>query len=139
MTEGGPAGREPSLAVGAVVRRDGELLMVERGVPPAAGRWSVPGGHVEPGETLDEAVRREVLEETGVDVQVGELLGYVELSAGEHFVILDFLATPLEGAAGVELRPGDDAAAARWVPLGEVAALPLVDGLADFLLLHGVI
>jgi 8-oxo-dGTP diphosphatase len=98
---------------------------------------------VEAGETLAAAVHRETLEETGVDVEPGELLGWAERFAeGRHFVILDFVAeAPAEDAEGSlpALSAGDDAAEARWVPLADLGALALVDGLADFLERHGVI
>lgn len=130
----------PSLAVAAVVVSGGHLLLVERGRPPAAGKWSVPGGRVEAGETLEEALRREVREETGVEVEPGQLLGFVERAAeGHHFVILDFAASAAAGAEEVVPVPGDDAVSARWVPVDEVAVLPLVSGLGDFLADHGVL
>jgi 8-oxo-dGTP diphosphatase len=127
----------PTVAVGAIVVLEGRLLMVERGRPPARGRWSIPGGAVEAGERLRDAVAREVREETGLDVVVGEFAGWVErFDEATHFVILDFHAE-LRGAVRAPVA-GDDAHAARWVPIGEVGALPLVDGLADFLAASGV-
>jgi len=131
-----PAGR-PELCVGAVVVTDAKLLMVRRGRGPAQGRWSVPGGRVERGETLAEAVVRELGEETGVAGVCGELLGWVERIDDEaHYVILDFVVVPLSDADPVA---GDDAAEVAWVPLGEVPELPVVDGLAEFLADHGII
>lgn len=125
------------LCVGAVAVTDDAMLLVRRGHGPAAGEWSVPGGRVEPGETLAEAVVREVREETGLEVICGDLLGWVErIDDDAHFVILDFTATCLDPSAPVA---GDDAAEAAWVPLGEVTELRLVDGLAQFLAEHGVI
>ena len=133
-TSGSPG---PVVAVGGVAVVDGFLLMVERARPPAAGLWTVPGGRVEPGESVTAAVEREVGEETGLDVACGAFLGWAERRGdGFHFVILDF-AVSLSG------RPpptaGDDAAAAAWVPLPEVADLPLVEGLHRFLVEHGVL
>jgi 8-oxo-dGTP diphosphatase len=126
----------PEVAVGAVVVDDGALLLVRRGRGPAAGEWSVPGGRVERGETLAEAVVREVAEETGLEVVCGPLLGWVErISDDHHHVILDFEATLLGGS----LVAGDDAAEAAWIPAGEVTELRLVDGLAEFLADHGII
>ena len=125
------------VAVGAVVRRADELLLVRRGREPAAGEWSVPGGRVEPGELLMEAVVRELLEETGLRGVCGPLVGWVErISEDHHFVILDFEATV---AGDFTPTAGSDAAEARWWPVSEVASLPLVDGLAEFLHDHGVI
>ena len=87
----------PQVAVGAVCRHDDALLLIRRGRGPAAGEWSVPGGRVEPGETLHEAVVRETLEETGLEVVVDRFLGWVERISDEyHYVILDFAVTALE-------------------------------------------
>jgi 8-oxo-dGTP diphosphatase len=127
----------PELCVGAVAVLDDELLMVRRGRGPAAGRWSVPGGRVEAGELLAEAVVRETFEETGLESVCGPLVGWVErFDEGRHFVILDFEVTVLDP---VPLRAGDDAAEAAWVPLAAVPDRELVDGLAEFLAEHGVI
>jgi 8-oxo-dGTP diphosphatase len=129
----------PELCAGAVAIHDGDLLMIRRGHGPAAGEWSVPGGRVERGELLAEAVVREVREETGLECVCGPLIGWVERieeDGSSHFVILDFEVTVLD-----ETTPtaGDDAAEARWVPLPEVTDLRLVDGLAEFLHEHGII
>ncbi|MDA3039969.1 MAG: NUDIX domain-containing protein [Actinomycetota bacterium] len=131
------------IAVGAVVIVDGHLLLVERGRPPAVGEWSVPGGRVEPGETLAEAVEREVLEETGLRVRCGAFIGWVErISPNFHFVIMDFIATPVQPVSpGLDLLPicaGDDASAAAWVPLPELAWVNLVAGLREFLHDHSL-
>jgi 8-oxo-dGTP diphosphatase len=123
--------------VGAVAVDSGRLLMIRRGRGPAAGTWSVPGGRVEPGETLAEAVVRELAEETGVEGVCGSLIDWVERIDDEHhFVILDFAVEVLEG---VEPVPGDDATEAAWVPLDRVADLQLVDGLAELLHAHGIL
>jgi 8-oxo-dGTP diphosphatase len=125
------------VCVGAVVVGDDDLLMIRRGHGPGAGEWSVPGGRVEPGETVAEALVREVAEETGLEVVCGELLGFVErIHDDRHFVILDFWATALERR---EPRAGDDAVEARWVPLHDVGEMVLVEGLAEFLHENGVI
>jgi 8-oxo-dGTP diphosphatase len=114
---------------------DGNLLLVRRGHGPAAGEWSIPGGRLEAGETIAEAVVREVREETGLESVCGPLVGWVErFDDGHHFVILDFEVTVLDDAAP---RAGDDAAEAAWVALADVADLRLVDGLAEFLHEHG--
>lgn len=127
----------PELAVGAVVIDEERLLLVRRGHGPAAGDWSIPGGRVEGGETLAEALVREVAEETDLEVVAGELIGWSELiDPGFHVVILDFWATQLTRADPV---PGDDAAEARWVPLTEVSAYRLAPGLADFLHDHHIL
>jgi ADP-ribose pyrophosphatase YjhB (NUDIX family) len=135
----------PEVAVGAVVvrrsPRDGrsEILLVERGRGAGVGWWSVPGGRVEPGERLADAVVREVAEETGLAVAVERFLGWVEridADAGRHDVILDFVATA--AVPGSEPVAGDDAAAAAWCPLDTLATARLVPGLLDFLLEHGI-
>jgi len=127
----------PSVAVGAIVVVGERLLLVRRGRQPASGRWSVPGGRVEGGETLAEAVVRELAEETGLEGVCGELVGWVErIDDDHHFVILDFAVTLLDDREPVA---GDDAAEVAWVPLGDVAEQALVDGLAEFLHQHGVI
>ena len=128
---------EPTVAVGAVAVYDGDLLLVRRGHGPAAGAWSVPGGRVEPGELVVEAVVRELAEETGLEGVCGPLVGWTEvIDDDHHFVILDFEVTVLEPE---QLAAGDDAVEARWVPLGDVCDLNLVEGLAEFLHEHGVL
>ena len=127
----------PEVCVGAVVVVDDRLLLIRRGHGPAAGEWSVPGGRVEAGETLAEAVVRELREEAGVEGVCGELLGWVErIDAEHHFVILDFTCTLLDDREPVA---GDDAAEVAWVPLADVAEQRLVEGLAEFLHEHGII
>lgn len=129
--------RRPELAVAAVAVTDGCLLMIRRGHGPAGGRWAVPGGRVEWGETAAEAVVRELREETALSGVCGPLMGWAELISDQgHFVVLDFEVTVLDPGDPVA---GDDAAEAEWVPLGEVAERRLVPGLAEFLADHGVI
>lgn len=125
----------PELCVGAVALDGGRILLIRRGRPPGRGRWSLPGGRVERGEALAEAVVREVLEETGLEVVCDGLLGWAELFDGGHWVVLDFAVTVLGG----EPTAGDDAAEAAWVPLEEVAELALTNGLAEWLHEHGII
>ena len=126
----------PELCVGAVAMRDGELLLIERGRGVAVGQWSIPGGRVEFGETMADALRREVAEETGLQVVVGPVIGWAERPSPEHhFVIVDFAVDVVGGA----LRAGDDAAGVRWVRFDELANLPLVDGLLAFLHEHSLL
>jgi 8-oxo-dGTP diphosphatase len=100
------------------------VLLVKRGRPPQQGRWSLPGGRVELGERLPAAVARELLEETGIAVEVGALVEVVEIiEPSHHYVILDYLCTR---AAGARVAPapvaGDDAVEASFVPVRELAA-----------------
>ena len=130
-------GGRPEVCVGAIAVEDDALLLIRRGHGPAAGEWSIPGGRVESGEMLAEAVVRELREETGLEGVCGELVGWVErIGEGYHFVILDFRVTMLESA---EPTAGADAAEAAWVPLSGVADLQLVEGLAEFLHEHGIL
>ena len=133
----------PVLGVSAVVVHDGDLLLVRRGKAPHLGEWALPGGRVEGGELLVEAVVRELQEETGLEGACGELVGWSESFGADvggddaHYVVLAFEVTVLDRQ---DPEAGDDADAARWVPLSEVGELPsLVDGLAEFLHEHGVL
>ena len=128
----------PQVCVGAVAVEGDAILLIRRGRAPGAGEWSLPGGRVEAGETLAEAVVRELVEETGLEGVCDTLVGWVERIGDDyHFVILDFAVTMLELDA--DPVPGDDAAEAAWIPLHAVAELPLVDGLAEFLHEHGIL
>ena len=127
----------PLVCVGAIAVDGDRLLLVRRGRRPAAGRWSLPGGRVEAGETLAEAVVRELTEETGLEGVCDELVGWVErIGTDHHYVILDFRVTIVSS-----IRPtaGDDADQAAWFPLNDVPDLLLVEGLAGFLHDHGII
>ncbi|HSV66070.1 MAG TPA: NUDIX domain-containing protein [Mycobacteriales bacterium] len=109
----------------------GRLLMVRRATEPGRGRWSLPGGRVEAGETAEQAAVREVREETGLVVQAGRLVGRVDRPApeGAVFDIADYVGTVIGGT----LRAGSDADGVRWVAGAELSALPLADGLLDAL------
>jgi len=120
------------VAVGAVCTHLGALLLIRRGRSPAQGAWSVPGGRVEWGETIHEAVVRETYEETGLEVVVDRFLGWVErIHDPYHYVILDFAVTALDPSQ-VPVA-GDDAAEVAWVAFADVSDLPLVGGLYEFL------
>jgi len=127
----------PEVCVGAIAVHDGRLLLVRRGHGPATGEWSVPGGRVEAGETLAEAVVRELREETALEGVCDRFLGWVErIDAKRHFVILDFIVTVLDAHSP---RAGDDVTDVAWVAVEEVAERRLVEGLAEFLHDHEVI
>jgi acetyl-CoA carboxylase carboxyl transferase subunit beta len=104
------------LAVGAVVfRQDGAVLLVQRGRPPRAGSWSLPGGKVEEGESIGEAVEREVLEETGLAVVAGPVVEVLTLSSdGYRYRVHDVRCTLRDPASADEASPGDDARDVRW-------------------------
>jgi ADP-ribose pyrophosphatase YjhB (NUDIX family) len=124
--------------VGAIVTDgDGRLLLVRRGHEPEAGRWSLPGGRVKPGESDPQAVVREVREETGLRVEPGRLVGEVERPGpgGTVFDIHDYAAS----VSGGLLAAGDDAADACWIDPGDIGQLPLTSGLAETLAAWGVL
>ena len=113
----------PIASVGGVLIDRGQVLLVRRAHPPLQGQWSLPGGSVEVGETLENAVIRELAEETGLTVRVGpviEVLDRVQHDAEGHieyhFVIVDYLCHLVSGT----LAPSSDAADARWVPIADV-------------------
>ncbi len=117
---------------------DGRLLLVRRGHAPFAGSWSLPSGRAEPGESARQAARREVAEETGLDVVVEDLLGVVyreHLPAGVRYEILDFRCTVVAGTP----RAGDDADDLGWFSPDEVATLVTSPGLLAALHDFGVL
>ncbi len=120
----------PLVGVGAVIVQDGRVVVVKRASEPLKGRWSVPGGMLELGEKLREATAREVLEETGLQVEVGEVVDvfdaiYVD-PAGltqYHYVLIDFLCRPIGG----ELQAGSDVSEARWAVEAELESLEVTE------------
>ncbi len=124
--------------VGAIVHdAGGRLLVIRRGHPPGEGLWSLPGGRAEPGESDEEAVVRELAEETGLSVATGRLVGSVDRPGpgGLTYDIRDYAATVTGGV----LRAGDDASEARWATTDELRALPTTDGLLEALSEWGVL
>jgi ADP-ribose pyrophosphatase YjhB (NUDIX family) len=118
----------PVVGVGAVIVHHGEVLLVRRGNPPLEGEWSIPGGALELGEKLRDGIAREVLEETGLDVEVGPLLDVVdsifpdhEGRAKYHYVLIDYLCHPRAGT----LAAASDASAVRWARPEELGPLGL--------------
>ena len=126
----------PELAVSAAIFRDGRVLVVRRAREPAAGSWTLPGGRVELGETLVEAVVREVAEETALSIRVKGLAGYREVildsaveGRGRHFVILPFAAEWVSG----DVRLNEELGGFSWHTLSEISNLPTTPGLLDIL------
>jgi len=140
---GGTFAREypdaPRVGVGAVILDGDRVLLVKRGQPPSQGKWSIPGGLVHLGERIEDAVRREVQEECGVQVRLLGLCGVIDrvrLAAGNgappervhyHYVIIDYAAVIESGVP----RAGSDAAEVRWVPVSELGRYDTTDGLAE--------
>lgn len=122
--------------VGALVLDGGRLLMIRRGQEPDRGRWSLPGGRIEPGESDEQAVVREVREETGLVVEAGKLVGSVELEGvhGATAAVRDYRCTLVVGADPSAVVAGDDADDVGWFTGPEIRALDCSPGLLDTLL-----
>jgi len=126
----------PRVGVGAVVLDAGRVLLVRRGKPPLAGKWSLPGGMLELGETTAEAACREVAEECGLQIRVGEVAGILDRVVRDvegriryHWVLVDYVAFVESG----ELCAASDADEAQWVEVDEVVRLDTTDGLLDMI------
>ena len=129
----------PRVGVGAVILDRDRVLLVKRGQPPSQGKWSIPGGLVHLGERIEDALRREVQEECGVEVRLLGLCGVIDRvrhappdgaaapRVHYHYVIIDYVASVESGVP----RAGSDAAEVRWVPIPELEAYDTTDGLAD--------
>jgi ADP-ribose pyrophosphatase YjhB (NUDIX family) len=120
----------PVLGVSAAIFKDGRVLLAQRAGAPLAGLWSLPGGKVEPGERLAEAVAREVREEVGIDIAVGPLAGIAEVlpgagTAGRHFVVLAYAAAWRSGVPGAS----EEVAAVRWADPQTLDGLEATPGL----------
>ncbi len=127
----------PLVAVGAVVVDDSRVLLVRRAQDPSKGLWSVPGGLIELGETAEEAARREVKEETGIDVQIERLLDVTDNIVRDdkgkirfHYVLIDFLARPMTRTA--ESR--SDVSDVKWVLLDDISTYSLTEGARNLIL-----
>jgi 8-oxo-dGTP diphosphatase len=121
----------PVLGVGALILEGDSVLLIQRGREPLRGYWSLPGGAVETGELLTDALRREVREETGLEVEVLRLVEVFERilpdEAGavrHHYVLLDYLCRTTLG----EARAGDDAMDVRWIPRSELSRYQITAG-----------
>ena len=128
----------PRVGVGAVILDGDRVVLVRRGHPPSAGRWSIPGGLVTLGERIETALLREIEEECALTVRLLGLCGVIDRVTHEplgddrgrvryHYVIIDYVAEVIAGT----LRAGSDAADARWVTLPELGRLDTTDGVAD--------
>jgi 8-oxo-dGTP diphosphatase len=126
----------PRVGVGAVVLNSGRVLLVRRGKPPLMGKWSLPGGMVELGETTRQAVAREIAEECGLTIRVGEVAGVLERLVHDdegriryHWVLVDYVAFVESGT----LCAASDADEAQWVEVEAVDRLETTDGLMDMI------
>ena len=123
--------------MGAIAIIDGKILLVKRKTEPEIGKWSIPGGHVDIGESLESAVERELYEETGLRGKCKIFVGSGEvISDNSHKVILDFEVV-IEGNS--EPIPATDAIASKWIPLEDINSLEMADGLETFLEENGYI
>ena len=122
--------KRPIAGVGVVVFRNEEVLLVKRKKAPYKGQWSIPGGKQRLGETVTQAVRRELMEETGVEVNELTLIDVIDIMVpdeeGEilyHYIVADYRAHWLSG----ECSPGDDAQDVQWFNLNKLGSIPLLD------------
>jgi ADP-ribose pyrophosphatase len=131
-TEGPLPAREypvsPRAGVGAVVIREGKILLVKRATPPKIGLWAIPGGLIELGESLQAAAEREILEETGLKIRAREPVHTFDVIQKDergavryHYILVDLAADYIEG----EPAPGDDVSEARWLSADELRELPV--------------
>ncbi|WP_417319355.1 NUDIX hydrolase [Emcibacter sp.] len=126
----------PIVAVGVVVFRNDEVLLIRRSKPPKLDQWSIPGGAQDVGEPLEETAVREVLEETGIrftGLKLVDALDFIDRDDEDrirhHYTLIDYTAR----YEGGEIRAGDDAIDARWVPLSELSAYNLWDDTTDII------
>ena len=133
--------KQPLVGVGAIIISEGKMILVKRGVEPGKGKWSIPGGLVELGETVRDAVVREAKEETGLDVEIVEdrpidAFGNIDIdekgSLRYHYILIQFLTRPKSGT----LKPSSDVLDAKWVPMEEVEKYDLTKPFRKFFTKH---
>ncbi len=119
----------PIVGVGAVVRKGEDVLLIRRGKPPLAGQWTLPGGAVELGETLKEAIEREIQEECNIHIAVGSVVDAVDILQQDekgrvrfHYVVVDLAATYVSG----DLQAASDVQEARWVAPDKLGEYTLI-------------
>jgi len=125
----------PAIGVGGIVfNKQKQVLLIQRNQAPAMGLWSVPGGKLEAGESMVEACKREVKEETGIDVEVKNIVAVVERRIeGFHYVIIDYLACLIDRENTLPVAQSD-VAEARWVSLEQIRDYALVVGLEEIIM-----
>jgi len=126
----------PRVGVGAVILHEDKVLLVRRGQSPSFGKWSLPGGLVELGESTREAIAREIMEECGIGIRVVDVAGVLDRvvhdDAGRvryHYVLVDYLAYP----ESLDVVAGSDAGDAQWFEIERVAELDTTQGLLDMI------
>lgn len=130
----------PHIGVGILLIRDDKLLLVKRKYDPDAGYWSIPGGHVDLGERVEEAAEREILEETGFKVKISDLAGIINKVMYDkkgkieyHYVLINYFVEQIEGEANQPPKAQDDALEARFVPFEELKDYKLTLSLIELL------
>lgn len=129
----------PRVGVGAVVTKDENVLLIKRRFEPKAGKWTLPGGLVNVGETLQQAVRREISEECGIQINPKRIIDVLDVIEEDdqhrikyHYVVVDFEAEYISGTA----VPGSDVTEVKWVPRSRLTQLNLPESTRDFFLKH---
>lgn len=125
----------PSIGVGGVLfNRHQQVLLIKRNQPPAQGLWSIPGGRLEPGESLVDACRREFYEETNLDIEVKNIVAVVERQLeGFHYVVIDYRVYLVDEEKSVPTAQSD-VAEAKWIGLADLGQYELVWGLAEIIM-----
>lgn len=126
----------PRVGVGAVILHDDKVLLVRRGKSPSFGKWSLPGGLVELGETTREAIAREIVEECGIKIRLVDVAGVIDRIVKDdtgrvryHYVLVDYLAYP----ESTDVVAGSDAADAQWFEIDRLDELDTTQGLLDMI------